>query len=134
MRKILIVIFNDEKSADNGLLELTDLHAQGIITLYEYIMVVKNDKGEISTTKEVHTEDSVGTIFGMLTGTMIGLLGGPVGMLAGMTIGTLSGAIYDLKNIGVDAAFVEDISNTLSVGKTMIIADIDEEKISPVDT
>ena len=70
----------------------------------------------------------------MLTGGLIGLLGGPVGAAVGLGAGTLIGAAFDLTKEGVDRDFVEDAGARLEPGKAAVIAEIDEQWQMPLDT
>jgi hypothetical protein len=70
----------------------------------------------------------------MLTGGLIGLIGGPVGAAVGLGTGTLIGAAFDLTKEGVDQDFVEDVGARLEPGKAAVIAEIDEQWQVPLDT
>jgi uncharacterized membrane protein len=69
----------------------------------------------------------------MLTGSVIGLLGGPAGAVLGASIGGLSGLLFDLDNADVGAAFYGDVVKTLTPGKTAVLADVDESWTTPID-
>jgi hypothetical protein len=71
----------------------------------------------------------------MLTGGLIGLLGGPIGVAMGMGTGTLMGAAFDLTREGIDRDFVEDVGALLvEPGKSALVAEIDESWQAPLDT
>jgi hypothetical protein len=70
----------------------------------------------------------------MLTGGLIGLLGGPIGAAVGLGTGTLIGAAFDLTKEGIDRDFVEDAGARLEPGKAAVIAEIDEQWQAPLDT
>jgi hypothetical protein len=70
----------------------------------------------------------------MLTGGLIGLLGGPVGAAVGLGAGTLIGAAFDLTKEGLDRDFVEDVGARLEPGKAAVIAEIEESWQVPLDT
>jgi hypothetical protein len=70
----------------------------------------------------------------MLTGGLIGVLGGPVGAAIGIGTGTLIGAAFDLTEEGVDRDFVEDAGAQLEPGTAALIAEVDEEWQVPLDT
>ena len=71
---------------------------------------------------------------GIVTGGLIGLLGGPVGVAVGAYVGGFGGLMYDLFNAGVSMDFVDEVSASLTPGKAAVIADIDEMWVTPVDT
>jgi hypothetical protein len=70
----------------------------------------------------------------MLTGGLIGLLGGPVGAAVGLGTGTLIGAAFDLTEEGIEQDFVEDAGAGLEAGTAALIAEIDEQWQVPLDT
>ncbi len=79
-------------------------------------------------------QSGLGTAFGLATGSLLGLLGGPLGLMVGATTGSLLGSLYDLERIGVGSDFVEEVSRQLSPGKTAVVAEIDEDWRTPLDT
>jgi len=133
MNKMLVVVFNNQEDAFNGISALKDLHYDGSITLYSNVIISKDNKG-IVTNLDGEGAGPIGTAVGMATGSLVGLLGGPVGILLGAYGGSLAGMIYDLKNANVDAEFVDEVSNTMVSGTTAIVADIDESWTVPIDT
>jgi hypothetical protein len=64
---------------------------------------------------------------------LIGLLGGPVGLAVGAVTGAAAGSLYDLAQLGVSEDFVAEVSRQLSPGKAAVIAEVDEEWITPLD-
>lgn len=133
MDKLIVVVFDNEVDAFNGISALKDLHSEGTITLFSQTVIQKSMDGEISV-KEEQDQGPIGTLFGMATGSLIGLLGGPIGFMIGTTSGALAGMIYDLNAAGVDADFVDDVSEALVTDTTAIIAEVDEDWTVPIDT
>jgi hypothetical protein len=70
----------------------------------------------------------------MLTGSLIGMIGGPVGMAIGAYAGTMGGMIYDLDNAGVGEDFLADVEKSLLPGKSAVVAEVWEDWNAPVDT
>jgi len=66
-------------------------------------------------------------------GALVGLLGGPAGVLVGATAGAVIGTITDMEESGVTDEFVNDVTTTLSPGKAALVADISEERVTPLD-
>lgn len=133
MERMIVTIFNDEKSAYEGLKALKQLHAEGSLTLYAAAVMVKDGQGQVSV-KQADDEGPVGTLLGLMTGTMLGLLGGPVGLAVGASAGTLTGSLYDLARVGVSEDFLAEVSQNLTPGKMAVVADVNEEWVTPVDT
>ena len=75
-----------------------------------------------------------GTAVGTLVGALVGVLGGPAGVIVGMTAGMLLGSISDLLNIGVGTDFVDKVSRELAPGKAAVIAEVEEDWVTPLNT
>lgn len=133
MNKVIFVGFDTEQKAYEGDRALQDMHRDGTLTLYNDAVVVKEPDGKVAVRRAPDAEP-VGTFGGMLTGGLIGLLGGPVGAAVGIGAGTLIGAAFDLTKEGVDQDFVEDAGARLEPGKAAVIAEIDEQWQVPLDT
>jgi len=133
MNRVIFVGFDTEQKAYEGDRALQDMHRDGTLTLYNDAVVVKEPDGTVAVRRAPGAEP-VGTFGGMLTGGLIGLLGGPVGAAVGIGAGTLIGAAFDLTKEGVDQDFVEDAGARLEPGKAAVIAEIDEQWQVPLDT
>src|SRR5688572_12715053 len=133
MNKVIFVGFDTEQKAYEGDRALREMHRDGTLTLYNDAVVVKEPGGTVAVRRAPDAEP-VGAFGGMLTGGLIGLLGGPVGAAVGVGAGTLIGAAFDLTKEGVDRDFVEDVGARLEPGKAAVIAEIDEQWQVPLDT
>jgi uncharacterized membrane protein len=133
MDKMVVVVFDAESKAYEGIKALKDLHAEGSLTLYGTAVIAKDSKG-ILNVKQAADQGPLGTALGMATGGLVGLLGGPVGLAVGAAVGTATGAIYDVTQIGINADFLEEVSQHLSPGKTAVVAEIEEDWVTPLDT
>ena len=133
MNKVIFVAFDSEQKAFEGDRALHDMHRDGLITLYDDAVVVKDANGKVVVREEPETSP-LATLGGMVTGGLIGLLGGPVGVAVGLGSGTLVGAAFDLTRDGVAQQFVEDAGARLEPGKVAVIAEIDEDWQVPLDT
>jgi uncharacterized membrane protein len=133
MNKVIFVAFDSEQKAFEGDRALHEMHRDGLITLYDDAVVVKDANGKVVVREEPETSP-LATLGGMVTGGLIGLLGGPVGAAVGMSTGTLVGAAFDLTRDGVAQEFVEDAGARLEPGKVGVIAEVDEDWQVPLDT
>lgn len=133
MNKVIFMGFDTEQKAYEGERALHDMHRDGTITLYNDAVVVKEATGKVAVRKRPE-EEVFGTVGGMITGGLIGLLGGPVGAAFGLGAGTLVGAAFDLTREGVDEEFVEDVGARLEPGNAAVVADIDENWQVPLDS
>jgi uncharacterized membrane protein len=130
---MLVVVFGNEKTAYEGSRALQQLDEDGSIAVYAAAVLVKNADGT-STVKQGDDAAPWGTLAGTAVGSLIGILGGPVGFAVGAASGALIGAIPDLENARVGSDFLDDVGKALTPGKAAVVAEIDEEWTTPVDT
>jgi uncharacterized membrane protein len=133
MNRVIFVGFPTESKAYEGDRALHDMHREGTLTLYNDAVVVKEPGGKVVVRRSPDTEP-IGTFGGMVTGGLIGMLGGPIGAAVGFGTGTLVGAAFDLTEAGVERDFVDDMGARLEPGKAAVIAEIDEYWQVPLDT
>ena len=133
MEKMIVVVFDDETKAYQGLNQLKMLHLQADLTVYATSVIAKDTSGKVEI-RQAADEGPIGTLFGMSLGGMIGLLGGPAGMAVGMAGGSLAGAIADMDKLGIDMQFLEDVGILMTPGKAAIVASVDEDWTTPLDT
>jgi uncharacterized membrane protein len=133
MNKVIFVGFDTEQQAYEGDRALHNMHRDGTLTLYNDSVVVKEPGGNV-TLRQPPDAEAIGTFGGMITGGLLGLLGGPVGAAVGLGAGTLIGAAFDLTKEGLDRDFIEDVGARLEPGKAAVIAEIDEYWQVPLDT
>ena len=133
MEKMIVVVFDDETKAYQGLSQLRKLHQQADLALYATSVIAKDSSGKVEI-RQANDEVPVGTSFVTVLGGMIGLLGGPVGLAVGMAGGSLVGTIIDMNKLGIDLQFLEDVSRLMTPGKAAIVASVDEGWMTPLDT
>jgi len=133
MERMLVVVFDDELKAYDGSRALTELDAEGSISIHSQAVVQKNADGKIIV-KKTSDDLPIRTISGTAIGALIGLLGGPIGLGIGAVAGTFAGSIADINRAGVDADFLDEASAKLTPGKWAIVADVSEDWVTPVDT
>jgi uncharacterized membrane protein len=132
MERLLAVVFDKESSAYEAARALNQLDAEGSITVYNAQVIEKNADGT-ATTKDTEAFP-LQTAKGYLLGSLVGLLGGPVGLGIGMAVGTTAGMIGDVNIAGLNSDFVNDVTTALRPGKFALLADLNEEWVTPVDT
>ena len=125
MNELLIAVFDTEDAADKGMRTLMGLHQEGGISLYASALIVRGSDGNISV-KQQSEPSPLGTALGLLTGGIVGLLGGPAGSAVGASLGGYIGLLADWARTGVDLKFLDDVGKTLSAGKAAILAEIEE--------
>jgi uncharacterized membrane protein len=133
MNKLLISIFDNEAAASAGLHALRKLHNDGDITLYATGVVAKDAAGILSI-KQTEGQGLVGTGLGLAVGGVIGMLGGLAGVAVGAATGAAVGAVRDFWVAGVGLDFVEEADMHLQPGKAAVVAEIEEEWVTPANT
>jgi len=133
VNRILVVVFENEPAAKAAMSDLQALHDAGSITLYATGLIARDPQGLIALKAEFN-QDPVGTGLGFAVGSVIGMLGGPVGVVTGAVAGSVVGAVRDYWVAGVGLDFVEEAQNDLMPGKAAIVAEVEEEQVSHVDT
>jgi uncharacterized membrane protein len=133
MSKFVVVIFPDEAKAQEGMCALRELHAEGSLTSYSEAVLTKNADGKVSMTQE-EGPGPRGTALGALLGGLVGLLGGPAVALLDAAGGALMGGWRDVLNLGIGTDFVDEVSRELRPGRSAVVAEVDEDRVTPLDT
>ena len=133
MERMMVVVFDDESKAYKGKEALMGLDAEGSIEVFAHAVVVKQADGTVKV-KEGDDTAVLSTLVGTSVGSLIGMLGGPAGMALGATAGFTAGAVKAMDDLRIGDDFIEDVTKKLLPGKVALIAQIDEEWITPVDT
>jgi len=79
MDKMIVVVFDSEIKAYEGSKALQELQEEGSINLYAKAVIARDASGKV-TVKQQGDMGPVGTAVGLLTGSLIGLLGGELGL------------------------------------------------------
>ena len=132
MDRMLVVVFDTENKAYEGRNALLRLDDEGSIAVFAYAVVAKNADGT-ATVKQGDDPGPLGTLVGTSLGSLIGLLGGPAGLAIGATVGLLAGSTADLNNARIGGDFIDDVTKELLPGKFAVLADVQEDWMTPVD-
>ena len=133
MDRMLVVVFGNEAKAYEGKKALLKLDNEGSISLYGYAVVAKNPDGTASI-KQGDDAGPLGSLVGTAVGSLIGVLFGPVGLAVGTSAGLAGGATADLTNAGVGEDFIDDVSKVLLPSTVAVVAEMEEDWTTPVDT
>jgi len=133
MDRMLVVVFSNEAKAYEGKNALLQLDNEGSISLYGYAVVAKNPDGTASI-KQGDDAGPLGSLAGTAVGSLIGVLFGPAGLAVGASAGLAGGATADLTNAGVGEDFIDDVCKVLLPSTVAVVAEIDEDWTTPVDT
>jgi uncharacterized membrane protein len=133
MDRMLVVVFDNETKAYEGEKALLQLDGEGSISVYAYAVLSKQADGTV-TVKQEDDYGPLGTLLGTTFGSLIGLLGGPVGFAIGLATGAVAGAAVDVHNVDIGEDFIDDVNKALTLNKFAVVAEIDEDWTTPVDT
>ena len=133
MDRMLVVVFDNETKAYEGKEALLRLDGEGSISVYAYAVLAKHADGT-ATVKQGDDSGPIGSLVGTSFGSLIGLLGGPVGLAIGASAGLAVGAAADLNNARIGDDFIDDVTRVLLPNRVAVIAEIDEDWTTPVDT
>jgi len=133
MSKYIVCVFENEKTAYEGVRAVRQLDDEGSITVYEGVIISKDENGAVRI-KDSKADGPIGTATGMLLGGLIGILGGPVGVAVGAAAGSLGGLFVDMYNVGVSSQFLDEVTQNLTPGKYAVVAEIAEGWTTPLDT
>src|SRR5258708_6112442 len=133
MDRMVELVFDNETKAYEGKKALLQLDGEGSISVYAYAVLAKHADGT-ATLKQADDVGPIGTLLGTSFGSLIGLLGGPVGLAIGATAGVAAGVSADLNNARIGEDFIDDVSKNLTANKVAVVAEIEEDWTTPVDT
>ena len=133
MDRMLVVVFDNENKAYEGKKALLQLDGEGSIGVYGYAVLAKNADGTASV-KQGDDVGPIGSLIGTSLGTLIGVLAGPVGLAVGASAGLAAGGAFDISNSGIGYDFIDDVTKVLLPNRVAVIAEIDEDWTTPVDT
>jgi uncharacterized membrane protein len=133
MDRMLVTVFDNESKAYEGQKALMELDREGSINVYAYAVLARNADGT-TTVKQGDDPGPLGTLFGTSFGSLIGLLGGPAGMAIGAASGAVAGSVADLDNARIGSDFIDDVSKTLAPNRVAVIAEVEEDWTTPVDS
>jgi uncharacterized membrane protein len=130
---VVVVTFRDDGKAYEALSTLKQLDAQGRAKLMGAAVVTRGDDGRVVVKDEVSDEDYAGTAGGGLVGLLVGILGGPLGVLLGGATGLLLGSLWDIDDVDETESALSEVSKTVQVGRTTLLAHVVEEHPEIID-
>jgi uncharacterized membrane protein len=130
MHEFVVVTFPDAATSRDGSDAIRKLHAKGRLKIYAAVLVARDPNGRVSiqhVTKRGHRTTAAGAFIGALAG----LPFGPLAIAIGAGAGALLGHSAELLHEDDAAKFVREVSRDLSLGKTMVVAEIAEDGLIP---
>jgi uncharacterized membrane protein len=130
---VIAVSFEDDQDAYKALTILEELDSQHRLAVREAVVVARGEDGKVVSKDRVESSALPGTASGGLIGLLIGILGGPVGMLVGGTYGLFVGSLFDIYDAGESDSALGEISSSVKIGHTGLLAVVDEQSADVVD-
>ena len=130
MDKMIVIVFDGEPAAYAGSRALKELHWEGSITLYSGSVIVKESNGRIQL-KQVVNLGQAGSILGTATCALVGALADEAHTGMGTALG---GPPPNLGSAGVSEDFLRDVARSLRPSKSAVVAEIEEDWITPLDS
>ncbi|SDH31103.1 DUF1269 domain-containing protein [Winogradskyella thalassocola] len=133
MAHIIIVSFKEETKAIDALHKMKELDSYGDITLYEHLMIRKNENDKYDVLNDQTDNYAWRTFTGMALGGLIGAFAGPIGLVVCLYSGTALGAILDVGHYNFEDHFIAKVTNKMEVGDITIIAEVGEDSAVFID-
>ncbi|HMD52315.1 MAG TPA: hypothetical protein VKG62_06315, partial [Solirubrobacteraceae bacterium] len=107
---VIVVNFQQDSSAYEGLTRLKELNSQGQLELRAAAVVARGEDGKVAVKDEIGDNDFTGTATGGVVGLLIGIIGGPLGVLIGGATGLLVGSLFDIEDADETESVLSQIS------------------------
>lgn len=130
---VIAVTFGEDSKAYQALNRLRQVDAEGRVDVRGAVIVERRPQGTIRLQEGEDNMIGAGTAGGSLVGMLVGVLGGPVGVLLGLGAGMAIGAAVDLDRAGEAEDVLNQMSQSIPVGTTAIIAEVEEPTVEVVD-
>jgi uncharacterized membrane protein len=129
MDKMIVIVFDGEPAAYAGSRALKELHWEGSITLYSGSVIARESNGKVQL-KQVVNLGQAGSVLGTATGALVGALAEETGVSGNGS----SGHAPNLSSAGVSEEFLRDVARSLRPCKSAVVAEIEEDWITPLDS
>jgi uncharacterized membrane protein len=125
---LAVVVFDEEARTSGFLQSLRALHDQGRITVYAAATLARGAGGDAPVPRISlgRAEAATGPSVGAAVGALVSLLDGPLAAAMKAAPLALVGAIRDLDEAGLNAAFLEQVSDDLPPGGGVALAEVEE--------
>ncbi len=131
---VISVGFLDDSNAYEALTRLKELDSQHQLEIAGAAVVARGEDGQIMEKDGSIDGSYTGMASGGLVGLIIGILGGPLGVLIGGATGVLIGSLFDIDDADDTESVLSDISKSVVVGRTALLAEVTEQSSEVIDT
>lgn len=130
---VAVVSFEQDSEAYEAFTSLKELDSQGQLELRAAAVVLREDDGKVTIKDEVGETYGVGIATGGFIGLLIGIIGGPLGVLIGGATGLMAGSLFDLDEEIETKSALSQISHSVKVGHTALVAEVSESRPEVLD-
>jgi uncharacterized membrane protein len=127
MENLVIISFPDAKNATGALSKLQDLDQLGDITIYNYALIRKTGDNQFDLIQHEGPDTATLPAIGIIGGSMIGLIGGPIGVGIGMLTGILVGSADEEDSLDFSDEVLDRAKDKLLPGELAIVLDVEED-------
>lgn len=131
---VIVVSFHDDANAYEALTQLKELDSQKQLNVEGAAVVQRGQDGGLTVKDEIGDPGYAGTATGGLVGLLVGILGGPLGILVGGATGLFVGSIVDLDDDDDTESMLAELSKSIGVGRTALLAQVSEPAPEVIDT
>ncbi len=131
---VVVVTFEQDAKAYEALTSLKELDSQRQVELRAAAVVTRDDDGKVLIQDEVGDCYGFATATGGVIGLLIGIIGGPLGVLIGGATGLLAGSLFDLDKEFDTRSVLSQISQSVKVGHTALLAEVSEPSAEVLDS
>jgi uncharacterized membrane protein len=130
VRQLVVLTFDDMATAEEVHESLVKTKNQGLITIDDAAVVVKDQDGKVHVDNQVARGTWISTAVGGGLGLLIGSIFFPLG---GLVLGLAGGALVAKSmDLGVDGKFVDEISDKIQPGTSalfVLVEDVNTDAI-----
>lgn len=132
--ELLVLVFKDDASADEGLKTLKEAQKEELIEIINAAVLRKNADGKISYQELADLRlRKKGRMIGGVAGASLALLGGPAGLLVSTVVGAVGGGLLSrLKDKGLPNDQLKELADTLDVNTSALVAVVDHVWVQQV--
>lgn len=134
MERIVQALFTTEKEAFKGLLAIQELAALQDISLGEYYVLSKDERGSTAIRSADDKAEGLSAISGGIVGGLVGMLAGPLGFLVGIGAGMVVGAAGDTVRAEGVSDLLTQMSANIPNGHSLLVLHVWEDWEQPINT
>ena len=131
MSKLVVAVFDEERTARDALVRAAELRAQGHAEIEDACLVTRHDDGSVHVRETGDISpwkaSAYGSAWGLVGGALVGLpLAGAAAAAA------LAGAVARRRDVGIDDAFEREVAARLVPGTSAVVVHVRDDAAGAV--